>query len=160
VLEQIRAQSRHMGTTDLGDRRGLAALEHVAKTYLHSYETGYRGGRTMFVAIVESISSTPELLELTTETDESFREAIAERLREAIAHGELAESTDVATFSVLVVGLLRGIGLQWLVSARAVSLDEVVPSAMAMIRSSLEPQRPTARPSGTHQRRRTRAPAR
>lgn len=145
VLEEIRTRSRRFGSTGLGDRRGLAALEHVAENYLRSYVTGYRGGRTMFVAIVESISSTPELQPLTTETDDVFREVIAERLREAIEDSDLPDDTDIHTHSILLVGLLRGLGLQWLVSPTSVDLDDVVPATLAMIRASLDPPRAKVR---------------
>ncbi len=142
VLADIRAQSHHLATVGLGDRRGVAAIEHVAETYLRSYIGGSQNGRTMFVAIVESISSNPELLELTIEADEAFRSGIAQRLTEAIDDGELPHGIDVHTHSVLITGLLRGIALQWLVAPSAVDLESVVPIALKMIHTSLAVAQP------------------
>ncbi|MFT3852504.1 MAG: TetR family transcriptional regulator [Ilumatobacteraceae bacterium] len=147
VLEDVRRGTARANAAAGERTRGLAALDRVTEGYLRGYVTGHPGGRAIFVAITESISATPELRELTTENDEAFRGVVQCQLQEAVDDGELAAGVDVGVLSVLVVGLLRGVALQWLVQEAAVDLDRVVPAVQRMVHASLacEAAAPSAR---------------
>lgn len=147
VIKEIRSGTPPRSALEVDGIRGLAALDSMSERYLRSYVRGHPAGRAIFVAIVESISSTPELLDVVVENDEGFRSLVRGVLREAIEDGEITHDVDVDLQSILITGLLRGSALQWLVSSSAVDLDAVIPAMQRMVRGNL-PVRTSVRGRG------------
>ena len=109
-------------------------VEALVANYLLAYRlpadenrlSGGDHGRALFVAIAEAISSHPELLPEVVDSDARFRQMVARTLRRGAANGILDPQIDVEALSIIIVGMLRGIALQWLVEPEAVDLDRVV----------------------------------
>lgn len=118
--------------------RGLQGLDHTIDTYLRLYAEDPTQGRALFVTMTEAISATPELIDLIVEQDHIFRALFAERIDEAKADGEVADTVDSAVSAVVIGGLLRGVALQWLVDPPAVDLDTVIPAIQRMAAAALD----------------------
>ena len=132
VVAEIRAYT--LASLDAGAEglRGLRGLDHTIETYLRLYESDSTRERALFVTMVEAVSATPDLIDLITEQDNIFRQLLIDRIDEAKADGEVPASVDSSAIAVLIVGLLRGVALQWMVSHRAVDFDTVIPVAQRM----------------------------
>ncbi len=138
VLEDIRAKVADSYEGLFSSQRGLTSLDSVCERYLQGPSEARPGARAIYVAIMESISSAPDLKDLTKKNDEAFRGAIVRALTEAIEDGEISASVDVKTQAVLILGLLRGVVLQRMVNSNLIGLNTIIPAALAMVRSSLK----------------------
>lgn len=127
MLEQIRTGTLLSVAVAESGKQGLAALSHLAGGYLRAYTNRKPGSRAVFVAIVESFTSTPELSDLVAHNDASFKSVIRQFLVEAIELEEVPADLDVEMAAILIMGLLRGVALQWLVDEKAVDFDVVIP---------------------------------
>ncbi len=144
ALESIRRTATDFAKPTVAGLRGMARLEAVVDAYLRSYaentsptnpNLGRDLGRTVLVATAEAISATPELRDLVAENDGVVRQMVIDSLTEAIEDGELSPEADTGLMAVAVVGLMRGIALQWLVSPDVVSIEAVLPTVREMIRT-------------------------
>ncbi|MEM9624036.1 MAG: TetR/AcrR family transcriptional regulator [Pseudomonadota bacterium] len=137
VLEDIRNKTMEGNKTITKGLRGLAALDKMCESYLRGASRRHSNAKTVYVAIAESISATPDLTKLTAKNDEVARGTVVKVLREAIDDGEIDANTDVEVQSVLVLALLRGVTQQRMVKRSRVDLDRVIPQTLAMVRASL-----------------------
>ena len=133
VLERIRSSALIFSAVESSGKRGLDALAHLADGYLRGYTNRLPGSRAIFVAMVESFTSTPELADLMRLNDASFKSSVKRFLTEAVELGEVPEELDLEMAAILVVGLLRGVALQWLVDENAVDFELVVPQIERVI---------------------------
>ena len=137
VLEDIRNSTIQVNEQMTAGLRGLTALDKLCEAYLRGASRKTSRARAVYVAIAESISATPDLAKLTAENDEVARQSSIKALAEAIEDGEISENVDLDAQATLILGLLRGVTLQRLVKPSRVSLDVIVPQAIAMVRGSL-----------------------
>ncbi len=137
VLEDVRKSTIQINGQLTEGLRGLAALDKQCESYIRGASRRNSSAKAVFVAIVESVSATPELADLTALNDDVARSTIDRVLREAIEDGEISASVDVETQSVLIMGVLRGVVQQRWVKRAQVDLDKVIPQALAMVRASL-----------------------
>lgn len=133
VLERIRSSALIFTAVEESGKRGLEALSQLADGYLRGYTNRLPGSRAIFVAMVESFTSTPELADLMRQNDQSFKSSVKRFLSEAVELGEVPSDLDLELAAILVVGLLRGVALQWLVDERAVDFVVVVPQIERVI---------------------------
>lgn len=135
VLENIWETTERANTAR--HEQGITRLDTLCRIYLTGPDEKRVTGRAVYVAIAESISSTPELRDLTAKNDEIFRRGVVEALKEAKASGEIGPDVRPEEQAVLVIALLRGIVLQRLINKRAVSLVRIIPAALSMVHASL-----------------------
>ena len=147
LLAAVVGDIQHAASERIG-RWGPSAdgdeIEALVASYLWAYRlpsdddrlSGRDHGRALFVAIAEAISSHPELLAEVMESDVRFRQMVTRTLKRGTADGSLDPETDVEALSVVIVGMLRGIALQWLVDPEAVDLDHVIPVIGDLLRST------------------------
>jgi AcrR family transcriptional regulator len=128
----------------LEERHGLAALLVTIDTYLDSVVRSEHLGRAYYELLGESIGLVPEIHDTFVEADRALRAGVERTVRSAIRAGEMPRSTDAAAFAVFIVGLLRGVVLQWLLAPAGFDLGAV----RAEIRRTLE--RAFARREGRH----------
>ncbi len=145
VMESIReVVTETASRSGVPELRGLARLQGSLAVYLRGYirpptverpEPGGSLGRTVFVAMAEAISATPELRRVVAANDAVFRSQIADALRQAIDDGdvEVDATIDLDTEAVVVVGMARGIALQHLVSPAEVDIEAALAAVLAMI---------------------------
>ncbi|WP_394846579.1 TetR family transcriptional regulator [Pendulispora brunnea] len=107
----------------IGGRRGLLALDALVDVYFALLRGQSAGARALFIMRTEAVATVPRMRELAAENNEAFRRAIARRLAEGIADGEMDARLDPDVTAVLVEGVLRGSGAQWLLDPQGVDLD-------------------------------------
>ncbi len=137
VLEDVRQKSIDRREAALHGQRGLAGLDVVCEQYLRGPSNRRLTTKAIYIAIIESVTATPELKDLTRKADQAFRESIAWLIEEAIEDGEVSPMIDVHSISVLIVGMLRGVVQQRMVNPSSVPIDQIVKAATNMVRASL-----------------------
>jgi AcrR family transcriptional regulator len=153
MLEQIRTSTIVFADVDKSGKSGLAALEQLLDGYLRGYQARLPGSRAIFVAMVASFSSTPELHDLMCQNDESFRGVVHSYLEQAVEMGEVSTSVDLENAAIMIVGLARGIALQWLVNDESVDLHAIVPALQRIAREMVSHTAELAsKPTGTSER--------
>jgi AcrR family transcriptional regulator len=76
-----------------------------------------------FLLLWAEAATTPELAPVFRERDEAFRADLREDVTAGISDGDVRPDADPAEVAVAVVGQLRGIGLQRLLTPEAVNTD-------------------------------------
>lgn len=141
VLHRIRTNARFFTEVEQSGKKGLAALDQLLAGYLRGYLARLPGARAHFVAMVESFTSTPELHDLMRQHDESFRSSVAAILDQAKDFSEVPEDVDAHGVSILIVGLVRGVALQWLVDEDAIDLDSLIAQVQRVARDAASADR-------------------
>lgn len=109
----------------LADKRGLEALLVTVDTYLEAIVRSEHLGRAYYGLLGESIGLVPEIHATFVEADRALRAGVERTVRSAIRAGEMPRDVDVKAFAVFLVGLLRGVVLQWLLAPKGFDLDAV-----------------------------------
>jgi len=126
----------------LADKHGLEALLVTIDTYLDAVVRSGHLGRAYYELLGESIGLVPGIHETFVEADRALRAGVERTVRSAVRAGEMPRETDARAFAVFIVGLLRGVVLQWLLAPSGFDLRAV----RAEIRRTLA--RAFARPNG------------
>jgi AcrR family transcriptional regulator len=126
----------------LADKHGLEALLVTIDTYLDAVVRSGHLGRAYYELLGESIGLVPEIHETFVEADRALRAGVERTVLSAVRAGDMPRKTDAEAFAVFIVGLLRGVVLQWLLAPSRFDLRAV----RAEIRRTLE--RAFARPKG------------
>ena len=80
----------------------------------------------MFLVLwTEAIASDPDLRPVFAERDEAFRTSMAKAVAAGVADGTVRADADPDAAAIALVALMRGVGLQRLLSPDAVDLDAV-----------------------------------
>lgn len=137
VLEEVRQKSIERRQASLAGKRGLAGLDVVCDQYLRGPSNRRLTTKAIYVAIIESVTATPELKDLTRKADQAFRESIAWLIEEAVEDGEISPTVDVQSHAVLIAGMLRGIVQQRMVNSSAATIEKIVEVATKSVRASL-----------------------
>lgn len=109
----------------LEEKRGLDALLVTIDTYLDSVVSSEHLGRAYYVLLGESIGLVPEIHPTFVEADRLMRAGVERTIRSAVRAGEFPKDVDVKAFAVFIVGLLRGVVLQWLLAPSGFDLTAV-----------------------------------
>ncbi len=109
----------------LADKRGLEALLVTVDTYLDAIVRSEHLGRAYYGLLGESIGLVPEIHATFVEADRALRAGVERTVRSAIRAGEMPRDVDATAFAVFLVGLLRGVVLQWLLAPAGFDLDAV-----------------------------------
>jgi AcrR family transcriptional regulator len=109
----------------LAHKHGLEALLVTVDTYLDSVVSSAHLGRAYYELLGESIGLVPEIHATFVEADRAMRAGVEHTIRSAVRASEIPKDVDVAAFAVFIVGLLRGIVLQWLLAPSGFDLAAV-----------------------------------
>ncbi len=104
-----------------------ASFEHLA-----SPERGFLG-RAFLVMWAEAAIGIPEMRAAMARSDWRFRHTVADAVLKGQADGSIRDDADADAVAAMVVGMLRGIGLQLLIDAPALDfrvLREQVPASL------------------------------
>jgi AcrR family transcriptional regulator len=120
--------------------RGRARVLSLVDGYLGSLETRSVDARVFLRLWAAAIGGEePELAAVFAERDAYFRDYVAGAIAEGVEDGELRPGVDAGAVAVAVVGQLRGIGLQWQLSASSIDLDAVRAEVSRWVAAALEP---------------------
>jgi AcrR family transcriptional regulator len=109
----------------LAHKHGLEALLVTVDTYLDSVVRSGHLGRAYYELLGESIGLVPEIHATFVDADRALRAGVESTIRSAQRAGEIPKEVDVRAFAVVIVGLLRGIVLQWLLDPSGFDLAAV-----------------------------------
>ena len=109
----------------LAEKHGLDALLITVDTYLDAVVRSEHLGRAYYELLGESIGLVPEIHATFVEADHALRQGVERTVRSAVRAGEMPRDVDVRAFAVFVVGLLRGVVLQWLLNPSDFDLGAV-----------------------------------
>jgi AcrR family transcriptional regulator len=122
---------------------GLDRLTALVTAYLANVRTRAPATGAFLLLWAESVADDPVLGPLFAERDTAFRAALAEHVRQGADDGSIRADADPDAVAVVLLGLLRGIGMQ-LASASGRALDaagdEVVSAAVALLGQGLSPR--------------------
>jgi AcrR family transcriptional regulator len=116
---------------------GLERLRDLVGAYLLSLAERERDIHVFLVLWTEAIASDPDLRPVFAERDASFRTSMADAVRAGMADGSIRGDVDAEALAVALVGLMRGVGLQRLLSPEAVDVEAIGAQAEALLRSGL-----------------------
>ena len=99
----------------LAGLRGLEALIVTMETYLDTVVRSGFLGRAYYELLGESIGLVPEIHPTFVEADRALRAAVERTVRSGIRGGDIPKEIDAKAFTVFIVGVMRGVVLQWVI---------------------------------------------
>ena len=120
---------------------GLDRLGALIEGYLANLRERRPATGAFLLLWAESVAADPVLGPLFAERDESFRAALADSVREGIADGSIRADADPAAAAVVLMGVLRGIGMQQASPAGAVVDDELTAQVTGILLRGLAADR-------------------
>ncbi len=108
-----------------------ASLKNYISTYFDEVYVRESHIRALYVIMGESLGSVPDVRPKIAQLNRQMRNRIAEIVSNGIEMGEFHQNVDPQAAAVLIVGLLRGVVMQYLADARAFKRDEILPLLQA-----------------------------
>ena len=116
---------------------GLARVLALVDAYLDGLSARARDTQVFLVLWTEAIASDPDLRPVFAERDEAFRTSMAKAVAAGMTDGTVRADADPDAAAVALVALMRGVGLQRLLSPDAVDLGAVRAEVHAMLERGL-----------------------
>jgi AcrR family transcriptional regulator len=140
---------------------GLKRLEQLVGAYLRNVADRTSASRAFLRLWGEAVAGDPILMPLFAERDASFRTYLADLVAEGVADGSVRPDAEPKAAAVLLVGLLRGIGMQLIAVPAPGEAAEVTNAAVLSVHHAfaaapmtvLSSVRPDARVASTSPRR-------
>jgi AcrR family transcriptional regulator len=117
----------------LAGHTGLEALILTVETYLDFVVNSETLGRAYYELLGESIGLVPEIHPTFVEADRALRAGVARTIRSAVRSGEIPRDVAVEPLAVVIVGLVRGVVLQWLLAPSGFDLAAVRKEIRALL---------------------------
>jgi AcrR family transcriptional regulator len=119
------------------DLHGLERLLALVDNYIGYIVTLETPGKAFLTMWAEAVAAEPIVRDIYVERDAWFRALIAEIVAEGIADGSIRHDVDAAALAVVLLGQLRGIGLQMMLDADPSRASDVQRSATEILRLGL-----------------------
>ncbi len=103
------------------------ALRNYISTYYEEVFVRESHIRALYVIMGESLGAVKEVQPKIARLNRGMRSRIKEIVERGIANGEFSANVDPDASAVLIVGLLRGVVMQYLADARAFKKNAVLP---------------------------------
>jgi AcrR family transcriptional regulator len=131
------------------------ALEQIVgmtEAYLRNIADRSPSSRAFLQLWGEAIAVDPVLTPLFEQRDADLRASMAERIRAGVADGSVRSDIDPASAAVLLVGLLRGCGLQFVATPPVSDLPGLIVETKRSVAAAFRPTsaRPEAENTGNH----------
>ena len=137
VRDVIAPQAAHRDT-------GIAGVLALIRGYLGQLGRDPRPSRAMLILIVESFASQPDLRDAVRGLNEGLRDSLRDQLLRGQKDGSVRPDVDPTAESVVLVGVLRGIAVQWLADPGGVDLGRATDGAVDVAARAYAVHRPTA----------------
>ena len=121
----------------LDGRRGLDALCAMTDAYLDELRLREERMRTLYVLMGESLGPVSEINPVFAELNRGFRVNMRTLIEQGIDLGEIRSDLDPDAAAALVVGMLRGVALQWIADPGCFDLEAAASQLRDTLRSSL-----------------------
>lgn len=116
---------------------GLDQLLATVESYLHHLRDQFPVGQAFLLLWSEAVADDPDLRPLYAERDKWFRAIIAEQVRRGRSQGSIRPGDDAAAVAYTIVGLLRGIGLQLMLTSEPDLYPAICAAAVETVRQGL-----------------------
>lgn len=120
----------------IGDAKGLEALVRFCTSRLRAEAIG-QATRAFYTVMGESLGPVPEIRPTYARSNAQWRELVAGWVQEGQAGGEIRADVDAEAVAGLVVGMVRGLILQWMIDAEGLDLDRLREECGRWLRLSL-----------------------
>jgi AcrR family transcriptional regulator len=115
-----------------GQATGLAKLHRLIDVFLAPLSPP---ARAFSILLGESLGPDPVLREVFSRADEAFRRYVQSNLEDAQAAGEIDPSLCTRETAILLVGMLRGVAMQYCVNPDAFEIEALRTQAYAILAS-------------------------
>lgn len=116
------------------DGDGLQRLEELVGAYLRNVGDRTSAARAFLRMWGEAVAGDPVLVPLFAERDASFRSYLADLVTAGTTDGSMRPDVDARAAAVLLLGLLRGIGMQLIATPAPTDVTEIVHGAVLTVR--------------------------
>lgn len=142
----LRAVVRHIAgrflTDQLGDNIAKTSAEESLRNFLRIYltEVTVREGRmrTLYVVMGEAMGAVPEIQESIAAINNGMRDQVAAIVQRGIDAGEFDKALDAKHAAVWIVGMVRGIVMQYLADGSAFKIARVLPGVQQAVIGGLK----------------------
>jgi AcrR family transcriptional regulator len=121
------------------DGNALEQLVGMTEAYLLNIADRAPSSRAFLQLWGEAIAVDPVLTPLFEQRDADFRAVMADRIRAGIADGSMRRDIDPASAAVLLVGLLRGCGLQLVATPPVSDVPGLIVEAKRSVAGAFRP---------------------
>lgn len=139
VTEEIHRRFRTEVVEQLGNARGFDALTRFIDAYCASLMSKSLSTNAFFVLLGEALGPNPVIRETFVEVDLAFREILTRMIDEAKADGHIGAGLPTASLAVLLVGMLRGIGIQSRFNPDAIDIGAAKDTAHGLLKAAFRP---------------------
>lgn len=108
-------------------RRGMPALAHAVTVAMSGLEHNARTSRVLQVLGSEAPTLEPAIRGLLARHDESYRRRLRRWIVQAQEDGTARKDIDAGAAAVVIEGMLRGVGYQWLLNPEAFQPTAMIP---------------------------------
>ena len=122
---------------NLGPGKQIETLQAVVDTYFDRIEREAVESKAFFVMWGAAFPDASPLRSIFMADDARFRDGIAAIVRAGQAKGSIGAAIDATSFGVALVGLLRGVGAQYVVDPAAVDLDASKTTVSAFVHGAV-----------------------
>ncbi len=122
-------------------RAGLEALLEVVRSSLNLLAEGTTSARVIRALTVlagEALGPVPEILADINSLNRNFKAVLRKLIEQGIEAGEIRKDVRPAEQAVLILGMLRGIEIQWCQDPNAIALDAITNEVITSLRRSLQ----------------------
>lgn len=116
---------------------GIDAIAAAADAYLNELSRREERMRTLYVLMGEALGPVPSINPVFAELNRGFRDSVRRLIEEGMESGEIRSDLDPEAEAGLVVGMLRGVALQWISDPGCFDLDAVATSLKDSMRRHL-----------------------
>jgi AcrR family transcriptional regulator len=142
LLKNLQRDFTRRQLAEITERRtGLEALLEVVKSSLNLMAEGTKSARViraLTVLAAEAIGPTPEILSDVIGVNRNFRAMLRKLIEQGIEAGEIRKDVRPAEQATAILGLLRGVEIQWCQEPHGISLPAVIAEVTDSLRRSLQ----------------------
>lgn len=136
VTYEIHRRFRAEVFETLEGKRGLAALNGFVDAYCGSLLGHSLSANAFFVLLGEALGPNMVVRHALAELDTVFRDILTTMIEQGKADGEIRADLPTAAITVLLVGMLRGIGAQSRVNSGAVDIEAARAAVHLLVQAS------------------------
>lgn len=124
---------------------GIDAIAAAADAYLNELVVREERMRTLYVLMGEALGPVSSISEVFAELNRGFRDSVRRLIEAGVESGEIRAELDPEAEAGLVVGMLRGVALQWMADPGCFDLETVRTSLKDALRRHLAVREETLR---------------
>jgi hypothetical protein len=123
---------------EAGELSAEQAINKYVEIYLSKVFVQGSSIRALYVIMGEALGAIPEIRSAIAQLNKSTRHILANIIQKGIEGGEFKKTTNPNDAAVIILGLIRGVVMQYLTDSRSFNRKEILPliqsSALACLR--------------------------